>query len=108
MFRRAPTSTHQRLTSPLASRIAYTLTDKTVLRAGFGISYFTSGYDATFYHLTSFYPIVAQQTINQVTTYSAVFPLNQAPPSGAPPAIPSSGILPAPAASCSRRVRLTG
>ena len=76
--------------------IAYTLTSKTVLRAGFGISYFTSGYDATFYHLTSFYPIVAQQSILQPTIYSEVFPLDQAPPAGTPPALPSSGILPAP------------
>jgi outer membrane receptor protein involved in Fe transport len=76
--------------------VAYTLTNKTVLRAGFGTSYFTSGYDATFYHLTSFYPIVSQLSIQQPTTYSEVFPLNQAPPSGTPPVIPSSGILPAP------------
>ena len=76
--------------------VAYTLTNKTVLRAGFGTSYFTSGYDATFYHLTSFYPIVSQLSIQPQTTYSEVFPLNQAPPSGTPPVIPSSGILPAP------------
>ena len=44
---------------------AYQLTSKNVIRAGYGRSYFESGYDATFYHLTSFYPIVAQQSIQQ-------------------------------------------
>jgi carboxypeptidase family protein/TonB-dependent receptor-like protein len=76
--------------------LAYRLTNKTVLRAGFGRSYFASGYDATFYHLTSSYPIVAQQTINQPSLYQDVFPIDQGPPPGTPPALPSSGILPAP------------
>ena len=76
--------------------IAYRLTSKTVLRAGLGRSYFTSGYDATFYHLTSFYPIVAQQNIQQPNLYQEVFPIDQGPPSGTPPTLPSSGILPAP------------
>jgi len=76
--------------------IAYQLTSKTVLRAGLGRSYFGSGYDATFYHLTSFYPIVAQQTINAADNFSEVFPIDQGPPASTPPALPSSGILPAP------------
>ncbi len=76
--------------------IAYRLTDNTVIRTGLGRSYFSSGYDATFYHLTSFYPIVAQQTINQSSLYTDVFPIEQGPPSGTPPALPSNGILPAP------------
>jgi hypothetical protein len=75
---------------------AYRLTTKTVLRAGMGRSYFSSGYDATFYHLTSSYPIVAQQTINQPSLYQDVFPIDQGPPPGTPPELPSSGILPAP------------
>ncbi|HEV2379096.1 MAG TPA: TonB-dependent receptor [Terriglobia bacterium] len=75
--------------------IAYQLTDKTVIRTGLGRSYFSSGYDATFYHLTSFYPIVAQQTINPASDYQDVFPLDQGPPPSTPPSLPSSGILPA-------------
>jgi outer membrane receptor protein involved in Fe transport len=54
--------------------LAYRLTGNTVLRAGFGRTFFSSGYDATFYHLTSFYPIAAQQTINQSTLYSGCLP----------------------------------
>ena len=76
--------------------IAYRLTNSTVLRAGFGRSYFSSGYDATFYHLTSFYPIVAQQSVQQPSLYQEVFPIDQGPPPGTPPELPSSGILPAP------------
>jgi len=76
--------------------IAYQLTSKTVVRAGLGRSYFGSGYDATFYHLTSFYPIVAQQTINAASNYQEVFPIDQGPPNSTPPALPSTGILPAP------------
>lgn len=75
--------------------LAYSLTDKTVLRAGFGQSYFSSGYDATFYHLTSFYPIVAQQTIVPQNAYTDVFPIDQGPPPSTPPQLPSSGMLPA-------------
>ena len=76
--------------------LAYKLTQSTVIRAGFGRSFFSSGYDATFYHLTSFYPITAQQQITQTNLYQTVFPLNQAPPTAAPPELPSSGHLPAP------------
>jgi len=73
---------------------AYQVTSKNVIRAGYGRSYFESGYDATFYHLTSFYPIVAQQTFTQPSTYFPIgFTLNQGPPSGTPPALPSTGML---------------
>jgi hypothetical protein len=61
-----------------------------------GRSFFSSGYDATFYHLTSFYPIIAQQQITQTNLYQTVFQINQAPPSATPPELPSSGRLPAP------------
>ena len=76
--------------------LAYKLTQNTVIRSGFGRNFFSSGYDATFYHLTSFYPIVAQQQITQTDLYQSLFPLSQAPPAGTPPVLPSSGILPAP------------
>ncbi len=79
--------------------LAYQLTSKTVLRAGLGESFFSSGYDATFYHLTSFYPIVAQQTVVPASgsSYADVFPIEQGPPPSTPPALPSSGMLPTPA-----------
>jgi outer membrane receptor protein involved in Fe transport len=81
--------------------LAYKLTEKTVVRTGFGQSYFSSGYDATFYHLTSFYPIIAQQTITASNNYFPVsFPtcaglckVENTPVGPAPPALPSSGML---------------
>jgi outer membrane receptor protein involved in Fe transport len=76
--------------------LAYKLTQNTVIRSGFGRNFFSSGYDATFYHLTSFYPIIAQQQITQTDLYQSLFPLSQAPPAGTPPVLPSTGILPAP------------
>ena len=75
---------------------AFKLTQNTVIRAGLGRSFFSSGYDATFYHLTSFYPIIAQQQVTQTNLYQTVFQINQAPPNAAAPELPSSGRLQAP------------
>jgi hypothetical protein len=75
---------------------AYKLTQNTVIRAGLGRSYFSSGYDATFYHLTSGYPIVTQQQVSQTNVYQSVFPINVTPPAATVPALPSNGMLPAP------------
>ena len=76
--------------------LAYKVTQNTVVRAGFGQSYFSSGYDATFYHLTSFYPITAQQTINATNIYQYVFPMQDVPAAAPAPALPASGHLAAP------------
>ncbi len=76
--------------------LAYKVTQNTVIRAGLGRSYFSSGYDATFYHLTSGYPIVTQQQVSQTNVYQAVFPINVTPPAATVPALPSNGMLPAP------------
>ena len=76
--------------------LAYKLTQNTVVRAGFGQSFFSSGYDATFYHLTSFYPITAQQTINATNIYQYVFPIADVPAAASAPALPTSGHLVAP------------
>ncbi len=75
--------------------LAYKITDKTVVRAGFGQSFFSSGYDATFYHLTSFYPIIAQQTITAGNQYFPVSfgKVENTPVGPAPPTLPSSGML---------------
>jgi hypothetical protein len=75
--------------------IAYQVTQRTVIRTGFGRSYFGGNYDAVFYHLTSSYPIIAQQTINQSNTYQPIFVLdgNTGPPAGAPPVFPTTGHL---------------
>jgi hypothetical protein len=76
--------------------LAYKLTSKTVIRAGFGRSYFISNYGGGFYFLTSTYPIATQQTISQANIRSAVFPIENGPPAAALPQFPDSGRLPAP------------
>ena len=73
--------------------IAYKLTQKSVIRAGFGRTYFGGNYDSVFYHLTSSYPIIAQQTIQQTNTYQPIFPIEQGPPAAPSPEFPSSGHL---------------
>lgn len=82
----------------LAPRLgfAYKVTQNTVIRAGLGRSFFSSGYDATFYHLTSGFPIVTQQQVSQTNVYQAVFPINVTPPAASVGTLPASGLLPAP------------
>ena len=72
---------------------AYKLAQNTVIRAGLGKSFFSSGYDATFYHLTSFYPITAQQTIQASNIYQYIFPIADVPAAAPAPPLPSSGLL---------------
>ena len=75
---------------------AYKITQNTVIRAGLGRSFFSSGYDATFYHLTSGFPIVTQQQVSQTNVYQAVFPINVTPPAASVGTLPTSGLLRAP------------
>jgi hypothetical protein len=76
--------------------LAYKLTDQTVIRAGFGRSYFSSNYGGQFYQLTSFFPIVSQQTIVQANQRFPIFPIGQGPPAESSSALPDSGHLRAP------------
>jgi outer membrane receptor protein involved in Fe transport len=76
--------------------LAYKLAQNTVIRAGLGKSFFSSGYDATFYHLTSFYPITAQQTIQASDIYQYIFPIQDVPAAAPAPPLPTSGHLAAP------------
>lgn len=73
--------------------VAYQVTDKTVIRAGLGRSYFMNGFDAAFNHLDSSYPIAQAQVIPQSSAYVPVFPINAGPPEPAPPIFPASGHL---------------
>jgi len=73
--------------------LAYKMTQKTVLRAGFGSSYFTSGYQGNFNQLCIMYPVSAYQNINQTNQYLPVFSLDQGPPAPAPIKIPASGLI---------------
>jgi hypothetical protein len=76
--------------------LAYKLTSKSVIRAGFGRSYFISNSGGGFYFLTSTYPIATQQTISQANIRSAVFPIENGPPTADLPVFPDSGHLKAP------------
>jgi hypothetical protein len=73
--------------------LAYRLTDKTVIRSGFGTSYFASNYTSTFQTLSAVYPIMPTQSVSQPNLYTGLFPLEQGPP--APPTFtpPANGLL---------------
>jgi hypothetical protein len=73
--------------------IAYRLTEKTVIRAGLGRSYFLNGFDAAFNHLTTSYPIAQNQVLSQVNQYTPIFQIEKGPPTPTPPAFPASGHL---------------
>ncbi len=73
--------------------VAYQVTDKTVIRAGLGRSYFMNGFDAAFNHLDSSYPIAQAQVIPQSNAYVPIFPINAGPPEPTPPIFPASGHL---------------
>ena len=61
--------------------IAYALNDKTVIRAGYGRSYFQGTFGWTFNNLAAdVYPYVITQQINTSSPYLPVFPLTTAPP----------------------------
>ena len=50
----------------------YAITEKTVIRAGLGRSYFINGFDAAFNHLDTFYPVAQNQTLSQSNPYFAL------------------------------------
>ena len=76
--------------------LAFKLTDKTVIRTGFGRSYFASNYGGLFYAMTNLYPITAQQEERAPNNYVPVFPIEQGPPPSPPLQLPDSGRLTAP------------
>ena len=77
--------------------IAYALNPKTVVRTGYGRSYYQGTFGWTFNNLAAdIYPSIVTQQINSATPYTAVFPLTSAPPAIQFPAIPSNGLLPLP------------
>lgn len=75
---------------------AYTLTPKTVMRAGWGRSYFQGIFGWTFNNVANVFPTVIQQSLPAVNPFSPVFRLDQGPPLPVFPAIPSNGLLPLP------------
>jgi hypothetical protein len=84
--------------------LAYKLTSKTVIRAGFGRSYFAGNYGATLGTMCCSYPV---QTPQNVTQFNSFFPiknpttgnlytLDQTVPPPPPLSYPPSGLLPLP------------
>jgi hypothetical protein len=73
----------------------YLLTDKTVIRAGLGRSYFINGFDAAFNHLDSSYPVAQAMAVEQSGLYAPIFPMSSGAPATQPASFPSSGIIPA-------------
>jgi hypothetical protein len=77
--------------------IAYALNPKTVLRAGYGRSYFQGTFGWTFNNLAAdVYPSVITQELPSSSPYQPVFPLTTAPPAAVFPTIPQNGLLPLP------------
>jgi hypothetical protein len=74
--------------------VAYSLTPKTIIRAGYGRSYFPDFYDIQISHN---YPVDFTQSINAPTGQSLPFNLSQGPPIPTSPVVPANGLLPLPA-----------
>lgn len=73
--------------------IAYQLGPATVLRAGYGRSFFPNFFSI---QITHNYPIDYNQNISASTGQALPFTLAQGPPLPTPPAVPASGTLPLP------------
>jgi outer membrane receptor protein involved in Fe transport len=85
----------------------YQLTEKTVLRAGFGRSYDIGVFGSLFGHaVTQNLPVLSNQSINAPNNFDAVFNLAQGPPAPVFPDVPSNGRFPLPNGSGARALRL--
>ncbi len=77
--------------------LAYRLTNNTVIRSGFGRSYFATNYSSTFQQLSIVFPISGAQVVSQPNIFAPVFPLDQGfVPPAAPFTAPASGQLKVP------------
>jgi hypothetical protein len=68
----------------------------TVVRTGFGRSYFQEIFGATFNKTANGYPTLISQQVQPANPFSAVFTLADGPPAVVFPTVPSSGIFPLP------------
>jgi len=73
--------------------IAYQVNPNTVVRTGFGRSYYQEIFGFTFNNIVNSYPNVITQSIAQPNLFTGVFPLAQGPPTVVFPEIPTNGIL---------------
>jgi hypothetical protein len=77
--------------------IAYSLNPKTVIRTGYGRSYFQGTFGWTFNTLAAdVYPSIVSQDITSPSLFTPVFSIATAPPAPVFPTIPSNGLLPLP------------
>jgi hypothetical protein len=77
--------------------VAYASNQKTVVRAGYGRSYFPGTFGWTFNNMAAdVYPSIVNQSLPAPSPFQAVFPLTTAPPAVVFPTIPSNGLLPLP------------
>lgn len=78
--------------------LAYKLTNDTVIRAGFGRSYFATNYSSTFQQLSIVFPISGDQDILQPNIYQPALSFGSGItlPPNAPFSVPSSGKLKVP------------
>lgn len=72
--------------------LAFAADSKTVIRGGYGRSYFQGTFGWNFNNLAAdIYPSIVTQQLPSATPYTAVFPLTTAPPAIVFPTIPSNG-----------------
>ena len=77
--------------------VAYQLTDKTVLRSGYGRSYDLGVFGSVFGHtVTQNLPVLSAQNLNAPQNFDAVFNLKDGPSPPVFPAVPTNGLLPLP------------
>lgn len=77
--------------------VAYQVTPKTVVRAGYGWSYSLGTFGSTFGHnVTQNPPVLSNQSINRVNQFSSVFSLAQGPPAATSITPDINGSVPCP------------
>jgi outer membrane receptor protein involved in Fe transport len=89
--------------------LAYSATDKTVVRAGYGRSFDLGVFGSIFGHVvTQNLPVLANQEISgpgDATAYAQPFNIATGPPAYVPPAVPSDGLLPNPGYAVNSKAR---
>ena len=86
--------------------LTYQLDEKTVFRAGYGRSFDIGIFGSIFGHVvTQNLPVLANQNINNATSSTSAFTLDQGPPAPTPIAVPSNGLLPNPGTLVNSRAR---
>ena len=86
--------------------VAWSLNDKTVIRAGYGRSFDIGVFGSIFGHVvTQNLPVLANQSVSGPNPATAAFTLAQGPPAFVFPTVPSNGLLPAPGYNVSVKAR---